>query len=141
MLLVSSVQHADSVLHILILFLWYVYTVEYCAVLFFQSCLTLCDSIDCSPPGISVHGILPARILECLVLLQGIFLTQGLNLCLLHILRWLGGSLPLAPVSLAWKPHSGILLRYKEQNNAICINMDTTRDDHTMLSQKERQIS
>ena len=29
-----------------------------------QSCLTLCDSMDCSPPGCSVHGILQARILE-----------------------------------------------------------------------------
>ena len=30
----------------------------------FQSCPTLCDTIDCSPPGTSVHGILQARILE-----------------------------------------------------------------------------
>ena len=29
-----------------------------------QSCPTLCDSMDCSPPGSSVHGILQARILE-----------------------------------------------------------------------------
>ena len=29
-----------------------------------QSCLTLCDPMDCSPPGFSVHGIFPARILE-----------------------------------------------------------------------------
>ena len=29
-----------------------------------QSCLSLCDSMDCSPPGFSVHGILQARILE-----------------------------------------------------------------------------
>ena len=29
-----------------------------------QSCLTLCDPIDCSPPGSSVPGILQARILE-----------------------------------------------------------------------------
>ena len=29
-----------------------------------QSCLTLCDHMDCSPPGSSVHGILQARILE-----------------------------------------------------------------------------
>ena len=28
-----------------------------------QSCLTLCDPMDCSPPGSSVHGILQARIL------------------------------------------------------------------------------
>ena len=29
-----------------------------------QSCLTLCDPMDCSPPGSSVHGILQARVLE-----------------------------------------------------------------------------
>ena len=29
-----------------------------------QSCLTLCDPVDCSPPGSSVCGILQARILE-----------------------------------------------------------------------------
>ena len=27
-------------------------------------CLTLCDPMDCSPPGSSVHGILQARVLE-----------------------------------------------------------------------------
>ena len=29
-----------------------------------QSCLTLCDPVDCRPPGSSVPGILQARILE-----------------------------------------------------------------------------
>ena len=29
-----------------------------------QLCLTLCNSMDCNPPGSSVHGILQARILE-----------------------------------------------------------------------------
>ena len=29
-----------------------------------QSCLTLCDPIDGSPPGSSVHGIFQARVLE-----------------------------------------------------------------------------
>ena len=29
-----------------------------------QSCPTLCDPADCSPPGSSVHGILQARVLE-----------------------------------------------------------------------------
>ena len=30
----------------------------------FQSCPTLCDPMDCSPPGSSVHRILQARGLE-----------------------------------------------------------------------------
>ena len=31
---------------------------------FAQSCLTLCDRMDCSLPGSSVHGIFQARVLE-----------------------------------------------------------------------------
>ena len=33
-----------------------------------QSYLTLCDPMNCSPPGSSVHGILQARILEWVVI-------------------------------------------------------------------------
>ena len=33
-----------------------------------QSCPTLCDAMHCSPPGSSFHGILQARILECVAM-------------------------------------------------------------------------
>ena len=33
-----------------------------------HSCSTLCDPMDCSPPGSAVHGILQARILELVVI-------------------------------------------------------------------------
>ena len=33
-------------------------------VLSFQSCLTLCNPMDCSLPGSSIHGFLQARILK-----------------------------------------------------------------------------
>ena len=33
-----------------------------------QLCLTLCDPLDCSLPGSSVHGILQARVLECVTM-------------------------------------------------------------------------
>ena len=37
--------------------------------------------------------------------------------------------------------HNGILLTHKnEWNNAICSNMDATRDDHSNWSESERQI-
>ena len=50
-----------------------------------QSCLTLCDPMGCSLSGPTVYGIFQARILEWVnSLLQGIFLTQALNLGLLH---------------------------------------------------------
>ena len=29
-----------------------------------QSCPTLCDPMDCSPPGASIHGTFQARVLE-----------------------------------------------------------------------------
>ena len=35
-----------------------------------QSCLTLCNSVDCNPPGSSVHGIFQARILEWIAVLS-----------------------------------------------------------------------
>ena len=46
-----------------------------------KSCLTLCDHMDCSLPGSSVHEIFQARILEWVAMyfLQGIFLTQESN--------------------------------------------------------------
>ena len=34
-----------------------------------QSWSTLCDPMDCSPPGSSVHGILQARVLEGVAML------------------------------------------------------------------------
>ena len=55
-------------------------------VLVAQSCPTLCDPMDCSPPGSSAHGILQARILGWIAnsFLQSIFPTQGSNPTLLH---------------------------------------------------------
>ena len=49
-----------------------------------QSCPTLCDPMDYSPPGSSIHGILQARIRGLPCPPPGIFLTQGSNLCLLY---------------------------------------------------------
>ena len=48
-------------------------------VLVAKSCPTLCDRMNCSSPGSSVHGILQARILEQVAILLGIFPTQGSN--------------------------------------------------------------
>ena len=40
------------------------YKILVVCVLIVQSCLTLCDPMDCSSPVFSVHGILQARILK-----------------------------------------------------------------------------
>ena len=39
-----------------------------------QSCLTLCDPMDRSPPGSSVHGIFPAKVLEWVAIAFSIFI-------------------------------------------------------------------
>ena len=61
----------------------------------FQSCLILCDPVDCSQPGSFVHGDSPGKNTRagCHFLLQRIFLTQGSNQRLLNLLHWQVGSL------------------------------------------------
>ena len=61
-----------------------------------QSCL--CNTMDCSPPGSSVHGILQARIPEWVAVPSSRKSSQPrdgthFSLCLMH---WQAGSLPLA---------------------------------------------
>ena len=53
----------------------------------------LCDLMNCSPRGSSIHGILQARILEWVA--TSIFLTQASYLRLLGLLHWQASSLPL----------------------------------------------
>ena len=52
-----------------------------CVCLVAQSCPTLCNTMDCSPPGSSVHGDSSGKNtgVGCHALLQGIFSTQGSN--------------------------------------------------------------
>ena len=59
-----------------------------------QSYLTLCNPMDCSPPGSSVHGILQARTLEWVAMpsSRGSFPTQGSDPRLLCLLHWQTGS-------------------------------------------------
>ena len=56
-------------------------------------CPTLCNLKDCSLPDSSVPWDSPGKNtgVGCHFLLQGIFLTQGSNL---HLLHWQAGSLP-----------------------------------------------
>ena len=64
-----------------------------------QLCTTLCDPMDCSLPGPSVHGDSTGKStgVVCHLLLQGNLPDQGSNLHLLWLLHWQAGSLPLAP--------------------------------------------
>ena len=55
-------------------------------VLIAQSCLTPCNSVDCSSPGSSVHGILQARILEWVAIpfSKGYSWLRSLDIWYLH---------------------------------------------------------
>ena len=62
------------------------FTIMLCCVLVAQLCPSLCNPMDCSPPGSSMHGSLQARTLEWAAISssRGIFPTQGSNPDLLH---------------------------------------------------------
>ena len=66
--------------------LWKVQNSKQSVCLVAQSCPTLCDPIDYSPPGSSVHGDSPDKNtgVGCHALLQEIFPNQGLNPGLPH---------------------------------------------------------
>ena len=84
----------------------------------------------------------------CHFLLQGIFPSQGLNLCLLCLLHWQAGSLPLAPPG---KPQQGmarllcffklspLLKRFPINNNRI--QRDKLKpSDHGPLKRNPRSL-
>ena len=72
-----------------------------------QSCPTLCDPMDCSPPGFSVQGIFQARILEWVA----IFFFKG-------------SSQPgIEPKSAALQVDSLLLSHQQKPTMCACCNM------------------
>ena len=72
-----------------------------CVCMHAQSCPTLCELIDCSLPGFSVHGIIPARILEWVTISSSGGSSQPRDQtcsspCVLWLLHWQEDSLPRA---------------------------------------------
>ena len=78
-----------------------------------QSCLTLCEPIDCSPPDSSVHGDSSGKNtrIDCHFFLQGIFPTQESNPGLLHCRQCVNvnPSLPICPTLIFKKLFPTIL--------------------------------
>ena len=71
-----------------------------------RSCPTLHDCMDCSPPGYSILArdyTSKNTEVGCHFFLQGIFLTQGSNPCLLWLLHWQADSLPLSHLGSPFK--------------------------------------
>ena len=59
--------------------LHYYYMLLWSEMLVAQSCPTLCDPMDCSPPGSSVHGILQTGILEWVAPSRGDIPNSGIE--------------------------------------------------------------
>ena len=87
-----------------------------------KSCLTLCDAMDCSPPGSSFHGTyFPGKNtgVGFHSLLQGIFHTQGSNP---HLLYWQADSLPLNHQGSPLVLYFVILLQLLHWESGACFN-------------------
>ena len=80
-----------------------------------QSCPALCDPMDCSPPGSSVHEDSPGKNtgVSCHALLQRIFPTQGSNPGLSHF-KWI--LYRLSHQSFGWRDSS---VRKKKRTFAV----------------------
>ena len=96
--------------------------------------------MDCSPLGSSVWDS-PGKStgVGCHALLQGIFLTQGLSLCLLHLLHCQERHLE----SLLWKPRVGlpdqsIVLYLLSEGNQLVKNPPAMRE--TGIQSRVRKI-
>ena len=83
---------------------WPVYTTMLCLVT--QLCLTVCNPMDYSLPGSSVHGDSPGKNtgVGCHALLQGIFSIHGLNPGLPHC-SWILYHLSPQGNSVEWTRH------------------------------------
>ena len=77
--------------------------------LFTRLCLTLCNPVNCSPPGSSAHGVSPGKNtgVGCHALLEGIFPTRGSNSGLQHYRQILSHlSHQVSPRILKWIAYS-----------------------------------
>ena len=86
--------------------------------------------MDCSPPA-SVPGISGENTgVGCHLLLQGIFLTQGLKPRLLHLLHWQADSLPLSH----WEAPSIMAGNPKRNFKARKVDVTESSDNSCFLS-------
>ena len=87
-----------------------------CACMCAQLCPTLCDPMDCSLPGSSVHGLFQAKLLEWIAISYSRGFSRSRKIpdsgSNSHLLLWQAGSLPLVlPGRRAWQPTPGFLPR------------------------------
>ena len=91
-----------------------------------QSCSTLCNPMDCSPPESSVHGILQARILEYPCPPPGDLPDPGTEPTSLTSPLLAGGFFT---TSTTWEVHLGIMDSYcllSLESNYVCQKFQST---------------
>ena len=127
-MLITAVQQSDSVIHAML-----------CYAKPLQSCLTLCDPIDGSPPGSPVPGILQARTLEWVHTCQGIhFFVKSVKVLVTQSCPTLCDTMDCSPPgSSAHKilqtripewvaiPFSRASFRSRAQTQVSCIHRDS----------------
>ena len=87
-----------------------------------QSCLTLCDPVDCSLPGFSAHGISQARVLEWVVISFSRGSSQPRDQ--IQVSSIVGGHFT---IWAAGKPHSLTIwqqIKYSDRNKRGNFSMD-----------------
>ena len=89
-----------------------------------QSCLTLCDPIDGSPPGSPVPGILQARTLEWVAISFS------------NVWEW---KVKVKSLSRVWLLVTILVNHKKEWNIAICNNMDGLGGDSAKWNKAEKE--
>ena len=104
--------------------------------LFYLWCVRACSVVSDS---LQPHGLWPTRLLcpwdfpgkntgvGCHFLLQGIFPTQGSNLCHLHLLHWQVGSLPPG------KPLLFLILKKKSLKTQNLFSQSLPGSQHNMI--------
>ena len=100
-----------------------------------QSCPTLCNPIDSSPPGSSVHGVFQARILEWVAIAFSIYLSTYLSRYKykrqFHSAVW---NKEIMPFATTWLKLEGIMLTGINQRQ-ILYDITLTWD---LLKKRER---
>ena len=110
---------------------WHIHTVEsYCLVT--KSCPTLCNPMDCSPPGSSVHGISQVGILEWVAL--SCFRGSSQPKDQTHFSCLAGGCFTTAS---PWKPRVEFYLTIKRNEGLMHVTMRMNLRN-TILSERSQ---
>ena len=103
-----------------------------------QLCLSLCDPMDCSPPGFSVHGILQARILEWVAISSSRGSSGPRDGTCVSYVSCTGRWVPYHQDRL--RPHSEILLSLKKEQILLLTTSWMNLEGILLSEIRERQM-